>query len=79
MCGNSEARILPDPCAKGDVFTSGCVRVTWVTDVPSKEEAPTVSTTGVVDKDKFPSPSGKPKDDGFMPKDCVVVEPDGKL
>jgi hypothetical protein len=34
---------------------SGCVRVTWVTDVPSKEEAPIVSTTRVVDKDKFPS------------------------
>jgi hypothetical protein len=27
-----------------------------------------------VEKYEFPSPSGKPKDDGFAPKDCVEVE-----
>jgi hypothetical protein len=49
------------------------VGVTWVTNVPNKEEALVVSTAGVVDKDKFPSPYEKPKIDGFMPKDCVVT------
>jgi hypothetical protein len=78
VCGNSEAGILPDPCEKGNVFTNGGVGVTWVTDVLNKE-ALTISTTRVMDKDKFPSHSGKPKDGGFMPKDCVVVESGGKL
>jgi hypothetical protein len=75
MCGNSEAGILPDPCARemyAQVVESGLPGSPMF---PGKEEAPTVSTTGVVEKDEFPSPSGKPKDDGFMPKDCVVVEP----
>jgi hypothetical protein len=31
-----------------------------------------------VEKDKFLCPSGKPKIDGFMPKDGVDVEPSGK-
>jgi hypothetical protein len=43
-----------------------------------KKEAPTVSTTGFVEKYKFTSPSVKPKDDEFMPGDCVVVELGGK-
>jgi hypothetical protein len=46
-------------------------------EISGKDEAPTILTTEVVEKDEFPSPLGKPKDDGFTPKDCVVVKPDG--
>ena len=78
MCGNNEAGILPGPCGTEGVHASGLFGVTRVIDVSGKEEAPTIPTIGVVEKDKFPSPSGKPKDDWFTPRDCVVVEPGGK-
>jgi hypothetical protein len=38
-----------------------------------------LTNTTVVDKDKFPRPSGKPKYDGFVKKYILMVEPDGKL
>jgi hypothetical protein len=86
ICGISEVGILLGPCAEGDVLASGCVRVTRVTGVPSKEEAATTmicalsgSTTRVVDKgSETPNPYGKPNVGGFMPKYWLVVELAGK-
>jgi hypothetical protein len=53
--------------------------IIWVTNVSSKQESPAVSTTRLVENEKFPSHSGKPKDDGFAVKDDVMVELGGNI
>jgi hypothetical protein len=52
------------------VCESGLVWVTWDTDVSSKYEASIVSTKRVLEKDKFPSPSRKPKDGVHAKRFC---------
>jgi hypothetical protein len=76
---------LPDPCAKRDVFSNGCVRVTWVMDVPNKEEALAVAdcfivgyNTCVVDR-RGEIPNVTSNVGGFMPKYFSMVDPGIKL